>query len=264
MIKARTAKFQIGQIVRHRIFSFRGVIFDIDPVFNNTEEWWLSIPEEVRPHKDQPFYHLLAENSESEYVAYVSEQNLLPDEIRRADPAFAGRRDLRQGQIRRLSPAQSVAELSNHVATVMRGARILQRLEPWLRAHPRIRSDSQDGVARIRACTTCQRKRRPIRAPFVCRQRTAYFAAGLAARRRPAGCWPRASCGLLRRASAALPAASSGFPRTPSDRSAGRHRPWRIRPSGSGSVSGAPLELIACTTRFWPFFILAEQSGVTS
>ena len=61
MIKARTAKFQIGQIVRHRVFSFRGVIFDIDPEFNNTEEWWLSIPEAVRPHKDQPFYHLLAE-----------------------------------------------------------------------------------------------------------------------------------------------------------------------------------------------------------
>jgi heat shock protein HspQ len=80
MIKTRTAKFQIGQIVRHRIFSFRGVVFDIDPEFNNTEEWWLSIPEEVRPHKDQPFYHLLAENSDSEYVAYVSEQNLLPDE----------------------------------------------------------------------------------------------------------------------------------------------------------------------------------------
>src|SRR5512146_3510417 len=79
MIKARTAKFQIGQIVRHRIFSFRGVIFDIDPVFNNTEEWWLSIPENVRPHKDQPFYHLLAENADSEYVAYVSEQNLVPD-----------------------------------------------------------------------------------------------------------------------------------------------------------------------------------------
>ena len=66
MMKARTARFQIGQIVRHRIFSFRGVIFDIDPVFNNTEEWWLSIPENVRPHKDQPFYHLLAENADSE------------------------------------------------------------------------------------------------------------------------------------------------------------------------------------------------------
>jgi len=79
MIKARTAKFQIGQIVRHRIFSFRGVIFDIDPEFNNTEEWWLSIPAEIRPSKDQPFYHLFAENAETEYVAYVSEQNLLPD-----------------------------------------------------------------------------------------------------------------------------------------------------------------------------------------
>src|SRR5262249_32049560 len=79
MIKARTAKFQIGQVVRHRLFPFRGVIFDIDPEFNNTEEWWLSIPAEVRPHKDQPFYHVYAENAETEYVAYVSEQNLLPD-----------------------------------------------------------------------------------------------------------------------------------------------------------------------------------------
>ncbi|MBX3447149.1 MAG: heat shock protein HspQ [Parvibaculaceae bacterium] len=76
----REAKFRIGQVVRHRFFPFRGVIFDVDPTFNNTEEWWLSIPEEVRPRKDQPYYHLLAENSETEYVAYVSEQNLLPDE----------------------------------------------------------------------------------------------------------------------------------------------------------------------------------------
>jgi heat shock protein HspQ len=76
----RLAKFAIGQVVRHRIFPFRGVIFDVDPVFANTEEWWLSIPEAVRPRKDQPFYHLLAENDQSSYVAYVSEQNLLPDE----------------------------------------------------------------------------------------------------------------------------------------------------------------------------------------
>ncbi len=76
---AREAKFQIGQIVKHRHFSFRGVIFDVDPVFANTEDWWLSIPEEVRPRKDQPFYHLFAENEETEYVAYVSEQNLLVD-----------------------------------------------------------------------------------------------------------------------------------------------------------------------------------------
>ena len=75
----RIARFGIGEVVRHRIFPFRGVIFDVDPVFNNTEEWWLAIPEEVRPSKDQPFYHLFAENEESEYIAYVSEQNLLPD-----------------------------------------------------------------------------------------------------------------------------------------------------------------------------------------
>jgi heat shock protein HspQ len=73
------AKFGVGQVVRHRVYPFRGVIFDIDPVFNNTEEWWLSIPAEVRPKKEQPFYHLLAENAETEYIAYVSEQNLLPD-----------------------------------------------------------------------------------------------------------------------------------------------------------------------------------------
>lgn len=80
MASLPSAKFSIGQVVRHRLFPFRGVIFDVDPVFNNTEEWWLSIPEEIRPRRDQPFYHLLAENDETEYVAYVSEQNLLVDE----------------------------------------------------------------------------------------------------------------------------------------------------------------------------------------
>lgn len=76
----KTAKFAIGQVVRHRLFPFRGVIFDVDPQFSNTEEWYQAIPKEVRPRKDQPFYHLLAENSETEYIAYVSEQNLLEDE----------------------------------------------------------------------------------------------------------------------------------------------------------------------------------------
>ncbi|MCO6186053.1 heat shock protein HspQ [Rhizobium sp. L1K21] len=79
-MKQGQAKFQIGQVVRHRVFPFRGVIFDVDPEYANTDEWWNSIPEEIRPRKDQPFYHLLAENAETEYVAYVSEQNLLPDE----------------------------------------------------------------------------------------------------------------------------------------------------------------------------------------
>ncbi len=79
-LKVRTAKFDVGEVVRHRLHPFRGLVFDIDPEFANTEEWWQSIPEDKRPRKDQPFYHLLAENAESEYVAYVSEQNLLQDD----------------------------------------------------------------------------------------------------------------------------------------------------------------------------------------
>ncbi len=75
----RAAKFSIGQVVKHRIYPFRGVIYDVDPEFNNTEEWWLAIPEDIRPIKDQPYYHLFAENSEMSYEAYVSEQNLLID-----------------------------------------------------------------------------------------------------------------------------------------------------------------------------------------
>ena len=79
-MKQRTAKFQIGQVVRHRIVPVRGMIFDVDPEFANTEEWWNSIPAEIRPHRDQPFYHLFAENDDTEYVAYVSEQNLVVDD----------------------------------------------------------------------------------------------------------------------------------------------------------------------------------------
>ncbi|MEL6967893.1 MAG: heat shock protein HspQ [Pseudomonadota bacterium] len=76
----RNAKFQIGQVVKHRIYPFRGVVFDVDPIFDNTDEWYEAIPEEIRPSKNQPFYHLLAENDETEYIAYVSEQNLIMDD----------------------------------------------------------------------------------------------------------------------------------------------------------------------------------------
>ena len=89
----RQAKYRVGDVVRHRVYPFRGIVFDIDPVFNSTEEWWNSIPAEIRPSKDQPYYHLLAENSETEYIAYVSEQNLLPDHSGKA---------LRHPQVREL------------------------------------------------------------------------------------------------------------------------------------------------------------------
>ncbi len=80
MIEQPAARYRLGQVVRHRFFPFRGVIFDVDPVMSNSQEWWQSIPDDIRPSKDQPYYHMLAENEKSYYVAYVSEQNLLPDQ----------------------------------------------------------------------------------------------------------------------------------------------------------------------------------------
>jgi heat shock protein HspQ len=74
------ARFAIGEVVRHKLFDFRGVIFDVDPEFSNSEEWYDAIPEALRPSREQPFYHLLAENSDSTYVAYVSQQNLIADD----------------------------------------------------------------------------------------------------------------------------------------------------------------------------------------
>jgi heat shock protein HspQ len=79
-MKQRNAKFTIGEVVRHKVFPFRGVVFDVDAEFANSEEWWNAIPADIRPDRDQPFYHLLAENDEQEYVAYVSEQNLIHDD----------------------------------------------------------------------------------------------------------------------------------------------------------------------------------------
>ena len=203
MIKARTAKFQIGQIVRHRVFSFRGVIFDIDPEFNNTEEWWLSIPEEVRPHKDQPFYHLLAENSEVPNTSPMSpSRTCCPGRFRRADPPFAGRRDLREGQGGRLPSAQSVAELA--------------RFTRNKRSAPATKKAPCSGAFCVlpggAAATSLPDWRRPLL---------------------------RASCAALQPSSAALPAVSSGFPRTASDRSADRHTPWRIHPRAAAAASAA-------------------------
>ena len=86
------ARFGIGEVVRHRLLDFRGVVFDVDAEFANSEEWYEAIPAEIRPAKNQPFYHLLAENSESSYVAYVSQQNLIPDESEEPvdHPAISG------------------------------------------------------------------------------------------------------------------------------------------------------------------------------
>lgn len=76
----REARFTVGDIVRHRLFTFRGVVFDVDPEFANTDEWWEAIPDTMKPDKDQPFYHLLAETDDNSYIAYVSQQNLERDD----------------------------------------------------------------------------------------------------------------------------------------------------------------------------------------
>ena len=101
------ARFAIGEVVRHRIFDFRGVIFDVDPVFANSEEWYEAIPEAIRPSKEQPFYHLLAENADTAYVAYVSQQNLVVDESDEPvdHPALASMFDCEDGHYR-LRPEQ--------------------------------------------------------------------------------------------------------------------------------------------------------------
>ena len=105
-IEMPKARFTIGEVVRHRIFDFRGVVFDVDPEFANSEEWYEAIPEAIRPPKDQPFYHLLAENAESSYVAYVSQQNLVADDSDEPvdHPAISGMFDRVEGGRYRLRP----------------------------------------------------------------------------------------------------------------------------------------------------------------
>src|SRR5215218_9993552 len=105
-IEMPSARFGIGDVVRHRIFEFRGVIFDVDPVFANSDEWYEAIPEEIRPSKNQPFYHLLAENAESNYVAYVSQQNLVTDDSEEPveHPAIATMFDRLEGGRYQLRP----------------------------------------------------------------------------------------------------------------------------------------------------------------
>ena len=101
------ARFAIGEVVRHRLLDFRGVIFDVDPEFANSEEWYEAIPEHMRPAREQPFYHLLAENSETGYVAYVSQQNLVhdEDEIEVDHPAVGAMFDGFDGKRYKMKPA---------------------------------------------------------------------------------------------------------------------------------------------------------------
>ena len=138
---ARIAKFGIGQVVKHRIYPFRGVIFDVDPMFTNTEEWWRSIPAEVRPSKDQPFYHLYAENDDSQYIAYVSEQNLLPDDSGEPVRPSADQRDVRARRRRPLSLPRMAHWRAEPPAASRKRTRRAESDAPWSSARFSARAD---------------------------------------------------------------------------------------------------------------------------
>ena len=71
------AKFSVGQLIHHRLFDYRGVIVDVDPTFQNSEEWYEQVAR-TRPPKDQPWYHVLV--NDNVHTTYVAERNLEPDE----------------------------------------------------------------------------------------------------------------------------------------------------------------------------------------
>ena len=70
------ARFQVGQPVSHKIFDYRGVIFDVDATFQSTDEWYDTMAR-TRPPKDEPWYHVFVHDAE--HTTYVAERNLEPD-----------------------------------------------------------------------------------------------------------------------------------------------------------------------------------------
>jgi len=76
MLKSQ-AKFQVGQIICHKLFDYTGVIFDVDPTYQGTEEWYREVALS-QPPKDEPWYHVLVNNAV--HSTYVAEQNLAASE----------------------------------------------------------------------------------------------------------------------------------------------------------------------------------------
>jgi len=72
-----STRFSVGELVHHRLFDYRGVIFDVDPIFQGTEEWYREVAKS-RPPKDKPWYHVLV--NDALHTTYVAERNLEPDE----------------------------------------------------------------------------------------------------------------------------------------------------------------------------------------
>ena len=88
MSDVSTAKFTVGQVVRHKLFGYHGVVFDVDPVFALDPQWY-DVMAKTRPPKDQPWYHVLVDGES--HSTYVAERNLEPAELDRmiAHPALS-------------------------------------------------------------------------------------------------------------------------------------------------------------------------------
>ena len=237
-----SAKFSVGQVVRHRVYPFRGIVFDIDPMFNNTEEWWLSIPAEMRPQKDQPFYHLLAENARDR----IHRLRL------RAEPA--ARRD-------RPAAAPPAGQRAVHART---------RTAAIARCSCSSRTDDTTNRAKAKD-RPADRAERPSLSICAVEDAAYFFAAGAAAGAAPAapgGCGGSSSsvCLVLldqllltlRDLLHQLPCAPR---RTACCRPARRQRPRRSRRAARGSRSAAPPALMAKTTRPPPVFSRSMSSG---
>ena len=207
MSKIRIAKYQIGQVVRHRIYPFRGVVFDIDPSFDNTDEWYEFDPGRNPAAQGSAVLSFVCRERRDRIRRLRVRAKSVAGYDRRAGAASASRRGLRQRRQGRLSPAHSLGALTKQAVTLRK------RERPGCDVHGRGAFLSQRQTDRS--------------------DRTLH-AAIAAAERQPAACRPavaRASCAPRRRGAAVLPAASSVAPRRPSDRSAGRHRPCRNRPA---------------------------------
>ena len=75
--KITRTRFAVGDLIHHRLFGYRGVIVDVDPKFQSTEEWYETVAKS-RPPKDKPWYHVLVHGAL--HSTYVAERNLEPDE----------------------------------------------------------------------------------------------------------------------------------------------------------------------------------------
>ena len=113
----RKAKFAFGQVVRHRFYPFRGVVFDIDPVFNNSEDWWLAIPAEIRPSRISRTIICSPRTPRPSTSPMSRSRTCSPDDSGQPLRHPAARRFLRRGRGRALPRRVPAAALTSQLAS---------------------------------------------------------------------------------------------------------------------------------------------------